>query len=334
VQSSPVKKIVLFLLTIALFLLVRGGNIVLAGPAQIELYSEAEISSAVITLGDIANINPGEFSEENLAEIELGSAPRPGNSKELTAQIVDLYVRNSALSRSDFNLSGAETVEVITGSQEIAEDEIVAQLIEVLEDEANTDTALEDIDYNLHLDLTSEAEKLKMPAGEFSLSPLDLDPEKVGRSSWPVELEVEGETWRRLNLSAVLTYELPVYVLTTDVERGEEITEDILEQEKKKVEIYPEDLILNLEKDLVLHGESRRSYSEGTVLQRDMLELPDVVTRGDEITVQASSGGVEINILAIARERGTIGEVIELENPDSGNYFRAEIISPDLARAL
>lgn len=68
-----------------------------------------------------------------------------------------------------------------------------------------------------------------------------------------------------------------------------------------------------------------RSIAAGTVVQKQWLVAPRIVTRGDTVKVEVVSGSTRLVTEGIAEGSGVLGETISVQNPESKRYFRARI---------
>jgi flagella basal body P-ring formation protein FlgA len=69
----------------------------------------------------------------------------------------------------------------------------------------------------------------------------------------------------------------------------------------------------------------RRTVSQGTVLQANILIRPKDVERGDMVDVEVVSGGARLRFPAKADAGGRRGEQVVVVNPDTGKKFTATI---------
>lgn len=72
----------------------------------------------------------------------------------------------------------------------------------------------------------------------------------------------------------------------------------------------------------------RRAIRVGTVVQKEWLDAPKSVQRGDTVKVEVVNGGARLEIDGIAETAGALGEIIFVQNPDSKRRFRARVESP------
>jgi flagella basal body P-ring formation protein FlgA len=67
------------------------------------------------------------------------------------------------------------------------------------------------------------------------------------------------------------------------------------------------------------------SLATGVPLTTDAVQAPIMVKAGQTVTVNVTSGGVEISLDATAEQTGRIGDTILLTNPSTGRRFSAQV---------
>jgi len=72
---------------------------------------------------------------------------------------------------------------------------------------------------------------------------------------------------------------------------------------------------------------ARRPIRAGTVVERQWLEAPRLVQRGEMVKVEVINGGARLETEGIADSSGALGDVIFVLNPESKRRFRARVES-------
>lgn len=78
----------------------------------------------------------------------------------------------------------------------------------------------------------------------------------------------------------------------------------------------------------------RRPVTEGTPLTPALIEAPVLVRRGQQVTLEARSGGITVQMAGEARGDGILGQVIDVENRSSGRTVQAVVRSARVAEVL
>jgi flagella basal body P-ring formation protein FlgA len=69
----------------------------------------------------------------------------------------------------------------------------------------------------------------------------------------------------------------------------------------------------------------RRAIAAGTAIEKQWLEAPRLVNKGDTVKVEVISGATKLETLAVAEATGTLGDIIPVVNLDSKRRFRAHV---------
>jgi len=113
-----------------------------------------------------------------------------------------------------------------------------------------------------------------------------------------------------------------VVVAATELPANRVLTEDDLTQERRKLTDMAE-AVSTLK--AAIGQSSTRALRTGQVVLPNFLALPILVKRGDNITIRARSGAVEVNVAAEALEPGRRGDFIRVRNSSTGKVIRAKV---------
>lgn len=78
----------------------------------------------------------------------------------------------------------------------------------------------------------------------------------------------------------------------------------------------------------------KRSLSEGDVITPAVLVAPPLIEQGQRVTLQARSGPLMVQIGGVALEDGLLGEIIEVENRESGRKVEGVVRSGKTVEVL
>lgn len=76
----------------------------------------------------------------------------------------------------------------------------------------------------------------------------------------------------------------------------------------------------------VTGAETLRDIAAGETLTAALVRVPPAVVSGQMVTVVARIGGVSVESRAIAAQRGVLGQIIRLVNPDSRRRLRGKVV--------
>jgi len=78
----------------------------------------------------------------------------------------------------------------------------------------------------------------------------------------------------------------------------------------------------------------RRPADEGQALTASLLGAPTLVRRGQQVSVEARTGGLTVRMEGVARGEGALGDIIEVENGGSGRIVQAVVRSAKSVEVL
>ena len=145
----------------------------------------------------------------------------------------------------------------------------------------------------------------------------------VGRNSLKVDLWIDGRVYKTLMVQAETQLETLVGVVTSDIERGQPLSEDDIDWQLQRVSrlfsplIRPEDFETGLQ--------AKTTLRSGAVLDRRKVETVPLVERGEMVTVVARHSGMTIRMRAKSLANGAAGDEIRLKNVDSGQLLMGHI---------
>jgi flagella basal body P-ring formation protein FlgA len=303
-----------------------------AGPALAEglvaVRERASASGALILLSDLARIDGfAEAQASELGALEVGRAPRPGRTRELSGTRLRRLVERAAPGAS---VDVPERVWVSSEARTIEPDWLRARLEHAI---------------SRRMPWPAEAVALRdwqLPE-PFAVSPratrlqVRFRADEDFSGTIPLELEfldpsAPDAPGIRRSAGVRAAVSLPVVVLTQSVRRGAALEDPALRIERRELERVPRDALRELAD--ALGQRAVRDLAAGQVLVREALVLDPVVQRGDTVLVESGSGALEVRVLARALERGAPGQRIRLENPTTRQRLEAEVTGPGAARLL
>ncbi len=124
----------------------------------------------------------------------------------------------------------------------------------------------------------------------------------------------QGVTWT-VYVPVTIESELPVLVLRAAAARGSRLDAGDVVVQKRRVPGIPSGYVTDVRS---LEGHTlRRSLAPGTALTKDAL-VPDVIVRrGDQVTLLAATGGIEVRASGLALSDGRDGARIRVQNLSS-----------------
>lgn len=71
-----------------------------------------------------------------------------------------------------------------------------------------------------------------------------------------------------------------------------------------------------------------RTIPANVIINQSFIELPDIIKKGQDIFIQASTKGINVQLKGKALMNGKLGQIIRIKNSSSGKIFQGKVISP------
>ena len=290
---------------------------VVAMPAMAEtvvprLRGDVTAKNDILTLGDLVeNVPP------TLATRPLFRAPALGSTG--TIQSRRIAEAAAGLGLGAVETGGRVQIAVQRAARRVGPAEIETALKRGLETGYGLDTDL------MTIRLDGEAPMMLAPldlAGQASAIDMVYDP-RSHRVSALVSL---GERQASLRVSGVVVEMREVAVLARGLNRGEPIREGDLVLEKRPRDGLNADVQSTVTAAL---GEvAQRSLPAGSVLREGDTAKPDLVARGETVTIVYATPGISLSMRGLANDNGRMGAVVNVVNVASKKVLQATVIGP------
>ncbi|MBP2645295.1 MAG: flagella basal body P-ring formation protein FlgA [Firmicutes bacterium] len=322
-----VKKLVLLV-----FLLGQLTGQAFAEGIVVTLNSEATINSAMITLGDVANITGTETERvKQLSEIKLGSAPLPGNKLVLATQTVSARLAAAGLDLSDVEWHIPATVTIFSAGQTVSGDMLLQAALSTLKKELKI-SETKDNSGEISLMPLSESQALIVPLGQIECKgeiPYGI------RYNVPTQVVVRVYTGGVYFTNAMLKFDIKAYknvlVANSNLEAFQVLTTENVRFERRDIGRMT-GYITDISKVVGLM--THRAITAGMPLNESMLSKPPVVQRGSSVTIIVKSGDSVITACGMALQQGAEGEIIRVQNLNSKKVLNARVVDENTVEIL
>ncbi|KMO12807.1 flagellar basal body P-ring formation chaperone FlgA [Methylobacterium platani] len=286
---------------------------VLAGEApRLALKGDITAERDVITLGDLVAGAPPA-----LAHKALFRAPALGTSG--TIQVRRIVEATAGLGLDAPESGGRLQISVQRAARRIAAPEIEGALKAALAKVRGIDTGFVTVAFE------GEPPVLTVPPdliASVTAQEVTYDP----RSRRVTALVVVGERQASLRVSGQLVEMADVAVLTRSINRGETLSAPDIAVERRPRDGLPADIAADA---AAFVGQvAQKPLGAGTALRSGELTRPDLVARGEAVTIVYETPGVALALRGQAREGGPLGAVIGVINPVSKKVIQATVIGP------
>jgi flagella basal body P-ring formation protein FlgA len=139
-----------------------------------------------------------------------------------------------------------------------------------------------------------------------------------------VKAQCEGEQPWSLYLSAQVDVYREILVAAVPLGRGTLIDSSVITHQRLNTSTLRQGYLTSANQ--VLGQQLRRSIDAGEPLREGVLEQPLAVERGDIVTLESTSGTIQVATQAEALSSGRVGEQIRVRNTSSERVVRANIL--------
>jgi flagella basal body P-ring formation protein FlgA len=280
---------------------------------QLRLKSEVTVNADVLTLGDLAEGVSGPA-----AETPVFRAPAPGETGTIqAARITEVASRFGLAFEPGRRL---RQIVVTRASRRVAAAEIEAAVKRAIELQHGVDAR----GLSIVLDTGSPALRL----APDSTAPITADAISFDRRSrrFSALVSAGGDPSSSVRLSGTAAELVDVALLNRSLNRGETVQASDLSIERRPRETVSGDV--QLETASLAGRIARRSLAAGSVLRAGDLGKPDVVSRGEIVTVVYEIPGMMLTLRGRATEAGAQGESIGILNIQSKKTLQATVAGP------
>lgn len=145
-----------------------------------------------------------------------------------------------------------------------------------------------------------------------------------------IKINCLGEQPWKLFVATTLNIYGPIMVLDIALARGEAIQANMLSM--KETQINRSRQALFSEPGQVIGKIAKRSIRAGQALSPNLVKAPNLVTRGDQVTIVAQNNAISIKMNGTALSHGALGDQISVRNDRSERIIKAKVV--DRGRVL
>lgn len=285
----------------------------LAGERPV-LRGDVVVRGDVLTLGDLVEGLP-----EGLARKAAFRAPAHGESGTIQARrILDAAGEAAAT----IETGGRTQVTVARASRRIDTPEIEAAVKRALEFQHGVDARPLSIAFEGQAPGLAVAPDL---AGAPAAEEVVYD-RRTRRVSAIVSVGARpGERKASVRVTGTAVELVEATVLNRTLGRGEAVQAGDITVERRPRESLPADALVTA---LTPGQVAKRSLAAGSVLRAGDLARPEIVGRGDVVTVVYEVPGMVLTLRGRANEAGAQGDVIAVTNPQSKKVLQAQVVAP------
>jgi flagella basal body P-ring formation protein FlgA len=308
------------------------GPLCRAGAVEIVLREHAAPQTAVVRLGDVAEIiaDDGTPLQSDLAETPLMPTPAPGTKQFLrSAALRDLLAARS-VNMSGLRITGARVVSIgesspgseaptaapsptasVENFQSVAEG-LTAAIIDYLRQQSGHDL------WNVQIEADDDVLAAFQRAGSRAVI-------SGGKAPWTgrQRFSVSGAPGVKgaLAYARVERHEMAAFA-TRAIQRGDLVRRSDVEL-RTHVGALPAQAVFTL--DSIVGKEAVQAIRADALLLNNHVRAPILVHRGEQATVQVRAGGVLVRTYAVAQQDGSLGDVVMVKAVSTKEQYAARV---------
>ncbi len=285
---------------------------------DIQLKEQALVTEPIVRLGDIASITPEGPKARQLAERQVSRAPAPGKSKIIQSRSLISSLRHLQ-GAENFKWTGPENITIRRQGIEISREGLKQIIADFLQQNLGN---IPDIE--LRFTSVRAPESIILPTGDIQHTVTPSKPGIIGSSSFSIIFQVDGKTVKNCTVRGKLEVIAEVATARVNMRRGNIITADQLKMTRLDISKFdkPYPAI-----DLVVGMQAKRTIRAGRVIDRQNVELPPIIKKGQPVKIVASRGSLQVSANGVAIMDGRLGDFIRVKNINSSKLIYCKVDS-------
>jgi len=168
-----------------------------------------------------------------------------------------------------------------------------------------------------------------VPQGRLVHQVIPARPGVIGSRRMTLVTRVDGRTVSNQSVRVDIEALAEVAVATSALRRGAVLDLDDIELRYQDISKFKDPIF---SRDEIVGKRLKRSIRLGDPLQRNQIEFPPVVKRGERVVIQAVGRGLTLTAAGEARQDGRSGESIRVMNSGSRKEVVCRVIAPGLVK--
>ncbi len=178
---------------------------------------------------------------------------------------------------------------------------------------------------------SSRPARIVLPAGELLCRPAGMaDASTPGRKTLVVALHVNNEKQGEVTLAGDLHFWGTVVLLARPLARRALLGEQDITTDFRDISMLGEDLITDPQQ--VIGKKLKKGLRQGALLFAGLLDTPNIVKRGDRVTILSRRAGLEVTVPGEAKDAGAAGEMVRVKNSMSRRVVPARVVAAGLVQ--
>ncbi|MBW2434988.1 MAG: flagellar basal body P-ring formation protein FlgA [Deltaproteobacteria bacterium] len=294
--------------------------------ATITIKGRVEINTAEVILGQIATIEGADARfNQRLKDIPITKAPLPGDTHQIDLDLLQKRLQQHQIDLAAVIVEAPPQVIITRSHVEIHKEDIekiVSEFITQQVPQQNKTLRIKEMQIPASVILPEGRITYKVTAPR--------NRQLMGRCPLSVHFSVNGNTEKKVWVTAVLELLGPVVVTRKPLGRYKPIAADDIEVQTMDLANLPANVLSDPE--AAIGKRTKRAIGAQMPLRADSIELPPLVKRGDFVTIIAESQNLKVTTLGQVKKKGCLGERIPVVNLDSKKVLQALVVDANTVK--
>ncbi len=288
---------------------------------SVQLKEDVHLSGSEICLGDIAFIQgENDMLVSALREISIAQVPQTetGQRSISTSEIM-LHMRKIGLEESEISFSGPPVATIYPEVQTISGQHLFDVVSVFIQDTMPWDPN----DVIIHPKRLPDEVEVVNGDVSYDIIPLSRN-QYIGPSRYTVVVNVDGQIQKNIDIFVDITVFKEILVASSKINRGDMIQPHNVMISRKELRSSTQDAISDPSQALGMVA--ARNISPQAVIKPSYITMPVIVQRKDMVKISFKSGGLLVQGVGVAKENGSIGDYIKVQNVDSEKIIFAKVV--------
>lgn len=289
---------------------------------EIRIMESATVLGEVVRLGDVAVFEPGDDQRvRQLKEVQLASAPIPGSTLTLNSRFLIYRIGSAVSGMDDVKLKIPDGLVVQREGQVVG-----ASQLEGIFRTHVTENAPWDSD-RMTFEKIVVPGPITLPHGSMRWEVRKKRGEEyVGDVSLVVAFWVDGKQVRKVSVSGRVLVDQEVLRTARRIGMGEVLDRDDLVQVTERQAHLKSNAMTDIEE--AVGKRATRTIQAEQILERNMIEDPPLVRKGDRVVIRAESKAVTVTAVGKVLQDGRTGDHVRVINIGSGREILGTVQGP------
>lgn len=293
------------------------------------MHENIYIANEIVNVADVLDVRLLDRNTvQALREIIIAKSPIPGYGKTISRNFIKKVLRNFKKGAFlKFNVVGSEKVVINRKSKLIRSEIYINKAEELLSKYLSKKYS------DINLEAVGKNKNIFVPDTKIDFILMTDNLKKINsRVCAMLEIVSDGKFFSRLPVWFKLTGKYEAYVLHQNITKSSELKKQMLTKTYVDISNTVSRPLVTLDK--LNAFVTNKMIRKGQILTHDHLIPKMDVMKGNSVSVIVEVGNVTLFTQAIAKQNGSVGDVVELFNKNNNEVFKGIVINENYVSSL